>query len=421
LTERNLHRGALLPERCIGILSGSIFIFLGVFVFFNPFPHTTAIKEVGFYLPLVLAIVLVATRSVRFSFASPLTVPFLLFTLWAFVGLFFATYKEASVHDFILHWLKYLAFYYLLVNFFDSRKKLVILSWIIIVSAALFSIGGIIEFYWIEGHRFPKTLVNFLENSTNTIGFVTLFAILLSIHFLSRVRKLYEKLFLVVSLAGTSAMSILTQCRATILAIFVSLLILFPRNKKVMAMFLVILVIALAFMPVKNRLTFDALERKIHAGARLKIWYTNFEMFKDHPVMGTGFALGRLWHDEEVWKAYSEKVPPKWRIKLMHEPHNMFISIAVRLGIVGLGLFCYILYSFSRMCWIVVRRGRDDFIRSLGLCLTAAFIGYMIKGIFEEALTHIAAITFFTIFAMITVLFRMNAESETNDESKDDR
>ncbi len=410
MTESNLHSGALLPDRCIRILTGSVFFFLGLFVFFNPFPHTTAIKEISFYLSLVLAIVLVATRSVRFSFRSPLTVPFLLFTFWAVFGLFFATYKEASIHDFILHWLKYLVFYYLLVNFFDSRKKLVILSWIIIVSAVVFSVGGIVEFYWIEGHRFPRKPVNFLENSTNVIGFVTLFAILLSIHFLSRVEKLYEKTILVISLASALAMSVFTQCRATLLALAASMTVLFPRNKKVISVLLIVLVLLLVASPAGNRFTFDALERKIDKGARFKIWYTNFEMFKDHPVKGTGFALGRLWHDEEVWKSYSAKVPPEWRVKLKHEPHNMLISIAVRLGIVGLGLFCWILYSFSRMCWIVARRGRDDFIRSLGLCLTAAFIGYMIKGVFEEALTHIAAITLFTIFAMITVLWNLNKE-----------
>ncbi len=63
---------------------------MGLFIFLNPFPHTTAIKEICFYSSVVMILILACFRKLDFSFRSPLTIPFLLFALWAFIGLFFA-------------------------------------------------------------------------------------------------------------------------------------------------------------------------------------------------------------------------------------------------------------------------------------------------------------------------------------------
>lgn len=385
---------------------------MGIFIFFNPFSHTTSIKEICFYLSIFIVLILICFKKIDFSFKSPLTLPFALFTAWAFIGLFFALYKENSIHDFYAHLLKYIAIYYILVNFFYSRKRLVVLSWIIIISVTIFSIGGMIYFYLILGNDISARIL-FKDMSMNTVGFFTIPAILLSLHILIRESKLYTKLILLISLVGTSFVTLLTQSRGALLGMIFSLFILFPKNKKVLIVFSLCLVIAVGFMPLKNRLTFfvtfDA--TMLQNEVRAKLWHTYLEMVKDYPISGTGFGM-EIWQHQDLWDKYTNRVPPEWRT-YQHDPHNMLVSITTRLGLVGLALFLYIIFTFVRMSWVTIKYGKDDFIKSWGLCITATFIAYFTQGMFEEATSHVPAIVLYTIFAIMTILWKINSESNS--------
>ncbi|MBU4034381.1 MAG: hypothetical protein KKG34_06240, partial [Proteobacteria bacterium] len=50
----------------------SIPVLLGIFVFMVPFPHTTTIKEICFYLSVSLVVVLFLARKIKLSFQTPL-------------------------------------------------------------------------------------------------------------------------------------------------------------------------------------------------------------------------------------------------------------------------------------------------------------------------------------------------------------
>jgi hypothetical protein len=157
-------------EKILNILNQSVPVLMGIFLFFNPFSHTTAIKEICFYLSVFIVLILIWFRKIDFSFKSPLTLPFVLFTIWAFIGLFSALYKMNSIHDFYAYLLKYLAIYYIMTNFFNSAKRLVIMSWIIIVSTIIFSIGGMGYFYLVMGNNISTTRMTFQETSINIIA-----------------------------------------------------------------------------------------------------------------------------------------------------------------------------------------------------------------------------------------------------------
>lgn len=404
-------------EKILNILNLSIPILMGIFLFFNPFSHTTAIKEICFYLSVFIVLILIYCKKADFSFKSPLTLPFALFTAWAFIGLFFALYKENSIHDFYAHLLKYLAVYYIIINFFNSSKRLIIMSWIIIVSATVFSIGGLVYFYLILGNNISTTRMTFQETSINIIGYVSIFAFLLSIHLFPKTGILYKKILLLISITATSIVTVRTLSIGTLLGMILSLLVLFPKNKKTVFVTSLLLVVVLAittltFAPTKSRLSAKFLQNKLKYSHRMQIWHTYLEITKDYPIIGTGFDMGGMWHDQSLWDKYLARIPPKFRIfnPRPQHPHNIFISIAVRLGLVGLGLFFYIIFVFVRMSWIVIKNGKDDFIKSWGLCITATFVAWFIKGMFEPALSHVPAIINYTIFAMMTILWKLNSE-----------
>jgi len=56
--------------------------------------------------------------------------------------------------------------------------------------------------------------------------------------------------------------------------------------------------------------------------------------------------MNDMWHNQNLWDKYSDRIPSKYRTDIKRIPHSIFISTAVRLGLIGLGLFFSILAVF---------------------------------------------------------------------------
>ena len=154
---------------------------LGAFIFFNPIPHTTAVKEILFYASLGAFLCLAAGRVVRPGLRSPFSWLFLLIVLWGLAGLGFALDRGNSLHDLFVHLIKLMVLYLLLVQFFPSRRHVEWLHAVVVLSVTLFCVGGLVYYYVILGHdlteRFGHSLrYSFYEMSANYMGYSTVFA-----------------------------------------------------------------------------------------------------------------------------------------------------------------------------------------------------------------------------------------------------
>jgi len=392
----------------------SVPILMGTFIFFTPFPHTTAIKEICFYLSVFIVILLIYFKKIDFSFRSPFTLPFALFVIWAFIGLFFALDKANSFHDFWAHLLKYLATYYILINFISCRKRLVIFSWIIIISAAIFSIGGLIYFYFII--KFPiSTRFGFPHMmNIDLIGFVTVFATLLSIHQFMLEGILYRKIILLVCLLGTLMATYFTMSRGSLLALFVALIVFFLKRYKLLAIFLIIFsLITVTTVPaLKARFSKSAVLNDYRIGTYLR----TLEIIKDFPITGIGFGMQTYDNKKFIdLKKYDSRIPSRYQGGfLIGSPHNSLADIAVRTGLIGFSLFCWAYFIFFRLGWNIIRFGKDDFIRDWGICITAAFISVFIQGLFADGMFGPQAIVLYTVLAMMDILWQFNTQTDHN-------
>ena len=164
ISNRPMHK-LQVTNKAFELLRQSILLLIGTFIFFNPFPHTTAVKEICFYLSVLIVLILYLFKKKDFDFKTPFMLSFALFVAWSFIGLFFALDKNNSIHDFYSHLIRYIMLYYILINVFRSKKSLVGLSWIIIVSSSIFSIGGIIYFYFILGNILTQRFIGFQSSS----------------------------------------------------------------------------------------------------------------------------------------------------------------------------------------------------------------------------------------------------------------
>ena len=392
-------------------LSFVIPILIGIFIFVNPFPHITAIKEITFYLSVGLFFILILLRPTEYSFQSPLSLPFVLFILWSFTGLFFALNKQNSIHDFIVHLLKYIVYYYILINFFRTRKHFLVLTWLVIISSVIFAASIIIYYYGIIGNSLQARLgVTMEQIQINLINSVTVFASLLALFGFFANARFYLKIFFFFSFCITILTSLLTQTRSAMLALLTGIIILFFNQKKILIGLFSVLILLLAITPIKDRITGDAFFHDARISTNLVTW----EIIKDYPVFGIGFGM-QTYDDSNFLRPYYEKLPIEYRHEpLIGHPHNLFMDTAVRTGLIGLMLFFYLIVNTFRMGRNILCSGHNPFFRSWGRCLIAAFVAVIIQGMLEPTLFGPPAIVLYTILGMMTILWRLQ-QAETNE------
>jgi len=397
----------------IVFLFNSIPVLMGGFIFLNPFPHTTTIKEIIFYPTVFFVFVLLLFKKIDFSFKTPLSIPFSFFILWAFFSIFFALDKGNSFHDFFAHLIKYILFYYILINFFDSKKRLVALSWTIIISATIFSLGILFYWYIILGNPLSSRLGLTFKNAATTInGFITLYGLILSLHHFQIEKILYRRMILIISIISLFAASFLAQSRSTLIAMCLVIIVLYFKQKKKLILFFTVALIFIATMPIKNRL----LKPGPYYDDRIGLIYYSLEIIKDYPIIGTGFAIDTFRDAERINpQTYMARIPERYRKPPYPYlwPHNMFLSLGVQLGFVGIVLFLWILFVAANMAWKLISSGKDDFIKNWGISGLALLVMFIVKGLFDPIFTHFVDVIFYTILSMITIAWRFNENVDT--------
>ena len=410
---RSLIVGLTKNSNWLDLLNKSIPFLMGIFIFFNPFPHSTAIKEICFYLSVFIVTCLFFLKKKDISFETPFMIPVGLFFIWSFIGLFFAVDKNNSIHDLYAHFIRYILIYYILINYFKTKKSVIGLAWIIIVSSSIFSIGAIYYYYFILRKPLWERLSGLVQNPVSVIGEIAVFAAILCINNFLNESKYIRKIIFIVCFISILCLITLSQTISSFIALFLAIIIVFFNNKKMLIAVSTVLLFIFMLTPFKNRTVSYFSEPLI--GFRVGIDYDTFEVIKEYPIMGIGFGMETYGKDLDMEK-YHERVPENYRMNLIYnDPHNMFFDIAVRLGVVGFVIFFYIIFVFYKMCWGIIRYGKDIFIKTWGQCLAAAFFSFLFIGFFQPVFSHMPETILCVIFSMLTIISRLDNEPISKD------
>jgi O-antigen ligase len=402
-------------EKISGILNSSIPVFMGIYLFANPLP-ISAVNEFCFYLSVSALILLLVFKKTSFSLRSPLTLPFILFFLWAVFGLFFTLDFQNTLHDLRGHLLEYLIIFYLLVNYFNSQKRLEILSVIVIAGATLFSVGAINQYYFIEGFPFSARLGDITFRGamqTDLIGFTTTFSSILALHLFHKNKTGTYKILFATCFLTTTATTLLTQSRGSLIGLGVSFIILCFANKRNL-IFIVLVALLIFLTPgMRDRMKSEGFTKDI----RTKINRLTLEEIKDHPIAGIGFGM-QIYGNKNVLdlEKLNRQLPPEYQQDgvIIAAPHNIILDIAVRTGIVGLALFLYILITSLWMLWKTFRLTKNEPYKLLAIYLFASLTSFLLPALFADAMFGPRAIIFYTILAMITILWNLVRQEKTD-------
>lgn len=403
-------------EKIFTVLHFIIPVLIGIYIFFNPFPHTTAIKEFCFYISLLALLILIFFKKTDFSFRSSLTLPFVLFFLWAMFGLFFALDLTNSLHDLRAHFIKYVLIYYLLINYFNSQKRLEILSWTAISSATIFSLWAIIFYYVINGHPLSARLgESFLEIPTDYIGFVLVFAFTLAINKLFHHHSKPVLCLLIIIILILCTTTMLTQSRAALISLLSAIFILSFLNKKILIIIVALIILLITIPGFKERIN----TKEILQNERIRTNALTIEVIKSYPITGIGFGMQIYGNPNLVNpKIFDSRLPEKHQGGLgggiyIGSPHNVFLDIAVRTGIIGLILFLSIILTALWMIWKRWRSAKSRYWKSWVVSIFAIFSSFMIAALFSDIAFGPQAVAFYTILAMVTLLFKIDPPLET--------
>lgn len=152
---------------------------------------------------------------------------------------------------------------------------------------------------------------------------------------------------------------------------------------------------------------------------RISLGLLTVEAMKDYPITGIGFGTD-IFGDRLDHRRYNEKLQQRFRLSPLHleehtkEPHGMFTSIAVRTGWPGLVLFCLFIRSFFRGCIHLIRSSADEEMTSWAQCLMASMVAMLVVGLFEQCLTPVTDMVFYTVVGMVGILLhRDHHESDS--------
>jgi len=395
------------------LIQGVIILSLTLLIFLNPFQqYASSLTEIFFYAALIFALPLLWSRTTRPDFRSPLGLPFLFFLLWAFASTLWAFDWENTLHDVNRYLLRFLILYYLLISFFTRKVHFLVLLWSFIVSTTLFSLGAILYIYVLSANPLSFRL-DLHRMQTNQIAQCCMFGVLLSLFYFSMARKWREKTVLLICFISTFAAVLLTYSRASLLALAVGCLFLLFTSKFKKPLILTTLALFAAAAVIFNispdqqkRLSFD----NIRSDERIKIYATDYEMLKDKPLAGFGYGVEAY---RKNFSLFNKRLPEKFVTQIEYpHPHNVFLDIALRLGLVGFVLFCWILFRAFKMSGELMTKAKSPFLRHWGTGLTACLAAFLTAGSFGNILNSRNAVILYAIMAMITILWKLHRSGE---------
>lgn len=199
-------------------------------------------------------------------------------------------------------------------------------------------------------------------------------------------KKFFVILLSLLALTGAA----LTYSRPTLLAIYVALFFLSvaKKDKRMIAILMLVTLIAPFALPraVKNwarEVEYNPL-RFMCNDDRIAIYRNSINMIKHNPLVGVGANTYM-----KNYRKYKES--PEYRNVITGDymyAHNNFLHMAAEIGLIGLGIFIWMLYGLFNECIRIYRNLDDTYIKALSLSLLACLVSFLVNGLTESSLYY---------------------------------
>ena len=379
-------------------------VFLILFVFWSPISITGAQTAVSFAL-LFWLVRMFLTKKFRLV-RNPLNIPIAAFLVAAAIGVIMAVDFKHSLKGYTT--LGWMSIFFLFVNNVKDETQFKRLIRILIIITTIAGAYGIfqhftrIDFFGSVKHL-PRSPGFF--DSPQTFGnyILLVLPVVISLFFYSKTRR--EKRWLQLSGLIILTAIIFTYGRAVWLGLISGLIFMaILRSKRLLLLVIAGIIACSIFILIFPSSQFarrvvGTLKSKRPLADRTEFWEGSLRIIRDYPITGLGWEGFRL--------AYPRYKPPEGRYLVCHA-HNNFIDMAVDSGLLGLGIFIWLLVTIYKVGFHIFKELEDGYFKGIAWGFLGSFTAFLIAGLSQYNFGDSEVVMlFYFLLGMVMVIPRI--------------
>ena len=409
-------------------------------------------KELAFSILVIIGLMLwklkmVSEEEVKIA-RNPLNLPILAFMVICPLSLLWSDSPMVSRLELPL-FLAGPILYFIVVNNIHKEHQINRLLATLLIISSLLGIYGIFQYNGID-FAFWKANIG-RQQVFGLFGNVNYFAeylivplpLAISLFFAARNRT--HKILLLVGILAMGGSLILTFTRGSYLAIGISSLFMFflylaSRGKgfikeyKKIFIFILALLILVTFLfvlpnplnkpgtaisKIKERISISQFAQDFALRRRIATWKFTTMIIKDHPILGSG--LGTFKYNSLNYQAKFFDQGENRRLYpygIADKVHNEYLQLWAELGIIGLGIFLWLIITCFNYGIKLLKRTKDRYLQGILIGLMGGIMAVLVDAIFGFPLHLPATLVLFWLFIGLIVSVEYSGQKTKIEEVK---
>jgi len=382
--------------------------FLILFVFWSPISITGAQTAVSFAL-LFWLVRMFLTK--KFCLArNPLNIPIVAFLVAAAIGVIMAVNFKHSLKAYMT--LGWMFIFFLIVN---NVKDTIQFKRLVRILVLITTIGGAygifqhltkIDFFGNVKHlRLPMARSTGFFDGPATFGNYILLVLPVVIGLSSYIRIRRKKRWLQLSGLIILTAIIFSYGRAVWIGLIVGLIFMGILGSRRLLLSILagimicsILILALPSSEFAQRVA-GTVKSKHPVGDRTEFWEGSLRILRDYPITGVG------------WEGF-RKVYPRYRPseeeKSVSNAHNNFVDVAVDSGLLGLGIFLWLLVTIYKVGFHIFKELEDGYFKGFVWGFLGSLTAFLIAGLSQYNFGDSEVVMlFYFLLGMVMVIPRI--------------
>jgi O-antigen ligase len=384
---------------------------LAIYISQIPFPKDNAsVKSLSLAVVAVLWIArLILER--RFTFIrTRLWWPVIIFTVITILSVIVSINVDYSLRNIKKYTFISVFLFFAIVNNVRDLKDVKILLLALMISTGVFSLLALIDYFLFEPSFGSRLSFRYLDKNLGrfSVFYDIVIPINLALIFITK-DKIKRVLFGLVFLLSITTIFFM-QMRASYLVIFLSLLAITFVYRKKLFVFMLIIPFLVAIMMPTNMVTRaremfkfgDYMKSDGVLNYRIDTWKGAVRIIKENPALGLG--VGKSNFGKTVKKFNDLNIP-------YDHAHNIYLQIAVELGLLGLAAFLWLfgsVFYHGLKHYLSLPRNDEKAILIFGILCSIG--GLFLHGLIAYFYKHEGFYTLWVAVALLFALIEGNAE-----------
>ncbi len=382
--------------------------FLILFVFWSPISITGAQTAVSFAFLfwLVRMFMMRKFQLVR----TPLNIPIAAFLIAAAIGVIMAVDFKHSLKGYMT--LGWMSIFFLFVNNVKDVTQFKRLIRILIIITTIAGAYGIFQHFTrtdffgnVKHLNQPIARSIGFFNSPMTFGnyILLVLPVVFGLSFYSNTRR--EKRWLQLSGLIILTAIIFSYTRGVWVGLIGGLIFMaILRSKKLLLSVVAGIMVCsmfLVFLPSSKltRRVMETFKPGRPVGDRIYFWQGSLRIIRDYPITGLGW---------EGFRIVYPKYKPAEGYELVCHAHNNFIDMAVDSGLLGLGIFFWLLIIIYKVGFYIFKELEDGYLKGIAWGFLGSFTAFLIAGLSQYNFGDSEVVMlFYFLLGMVMVIPRM--------------